>query len=131
MEEGIDFRLLFNPVAFKGKDYAVKRVKCEIMELGELDSSGRRSPVPTGKYKTYNIDSCIISIGQNPNPIIKKATPELVVDNKGRIVVDNHQTSIKGVFAGGDVVSGAATVILAMGAGKDAAVAMDEYINNL
>ena len=131
MEEGIDFRLLSNPVAFKGKDYMVKRVKCALMELGELDSSGRRSPVPTGKYKTYNIDSCIISIGQNPNPIIKKATPELVVDNKGRIVVDNHQTSIKGVFAGGDVVSGAATVILAMGAGKEAAIAIDEYINSL
>jgi len=131
MEEGIDFRLLSNPVAFKGKDYVVKRVKCEIMELGELDSSGRRSPVPTGKFKTYNIDSCIISIGQSPNPIIKKATPELVVDNRGRIVVNNHQTSINGVFAGGDVVSGAATVILAMGAGKDAAVAIDEYINKL
>ena len=131
MEEGIDFRLLSNPVAFKGKDYVVKRVKCEIMELGELDSSGRRSPVPTGKFKTYNIDSCIISIGQSPNPIIKKATPELVVDNRGRIVVNNHQTSINGVFAGGDVVSGAATVILAIGAGKDAAVAIDEYINKL
>ena len=76
----------------------------------------------------YDIDSSIISIGQSPNPIIKKATPNLDVDSRGRIVVKNHQTSIPGVFAGGDVVSGAATVILAMGAGKDAAVCIDEYI---
>ena len=131
IEEGIEFMLLYNPVEFKGKDYQVNRVKCEIMELGEEDSSGRRRPIPTGKYKTIKIDSCIISIGQSPNPIIKKATPELVVDKYGRIVVDNHQTSIDGVFAGGDVVSGAATVILAMGAGKEAAKAIDEYINEL
>jgi glutamate synthase (NADPH/NADH) small chain len=130
IEEGIEFNLLYNPVEFKGKDYKVNRVKCEIMKLGEKDSSGRRRPMPTGKYKTFSISSCIISIGQSPNPIIKKATPELVVDNRGRIVVDNHQTSIDGVFAGGDVVSGAATVILAMGAGKEAAIAIDEYIND-
>ena len=131
IEEGITFNLLYNPIEFKGKDYKVNRVKCEVMKLGERDDSGRRRPVPTGKYKTFNISSSIISIGQSPNPIIKKATAKLVVDKKGRIVVDNHQTSIDGVFAGGDVVSGAATVILAMGAGKEAAVAMDEYIENL
>lgn len=128
MEEGIDFRLLSNPVEFIGENYQVKQVKCEIMELGALDASGRRRPMPTGTYQTYDIDSCVISIGQSPNPIIKKATPNLEVDNRGRIVVQNHQTSIPYVFAGGDVVSGAATVILAMGAGKDAAVAIDEYI---
>ncbi|MBI9009036.1 MAG: NADPH-dependent glutamate synthase [Tenericutes bacterium] len=131
IEEGITFNLLYNPVEFKGRDYKVNRVKCEIMELGEMDDSGRRRPMPTGKYKTFNITSSIISIGQSPNPILKKATPELVVDNRGRIVVDHHQTSIDGVFAGGDVVSGAATVILAMGAGKEAAVAMNEYIESL
>ncbi len=127
-EEGIDFRLLSNPVEFIGENYVVNQVKCEIMELGEKDASGRRRPVGTGQYITYDIDSSIVSIGQSPNPIIKKATPNLDVDSKGRIVVENHQTSIPGVFAGGDVVSGAATVILAMGAGKDAAVCIDEYI---
>ena len=113
IEEKIDFRL-----------------KCEIMGLGEPDDSGRRRPMGTGRYKTFDIDSCIVSIGQSPNPIIKSATPELEVDKRGRIQVDEHQTSIPGVFAGGDVVSGAATVILAMGAGKEAAVKIDEYIKN-
>ena len=131
IEEHIDFRLLLNPIEFIGENYKVKQVKCEIMELGEEDSSGRRRPVPTGDFKTFDIDSCIISIGQSPNPIIKSATPELEVDKRGRIIVNNHQTSIPGVFAGGDVVSGAATVILAMGAGKEAAIAIDEYIRNL
>lgn len=129
IEENIDFRLLLNPVEFIGENYIVSKVKCEIMELGEPDSSGRRRPMPTGTYKTFDIDSCIVSIGQQPNPIIKNATKELVTDKWGRMVVDDHyQTSIEGVFAGGDVVSGAATVILAMGAGKDASVAMDAYI---
>lgn len=128
IEEEIDFRLLLNPVEFIGENYQVKQVKCEIMELGEEDSSGRRRPMPTNKYKTFDIDSCVISIGQSPNPIIKKATPNLEVDNRGRVVVNNYQTSIPGVFAGGDVVTGAATVILAMGAGKDAAIQMDKYI---
>lgn len=130
-EEGIDFRLLSNPVEFIGSDYVVKQVKCEIMKLGEVDSSGRRRPIGTNEFITYDIDSCIISIGQSPNPIIKKSTPNLEVDSRGRIVVNDHHTSIQGVFAGGDVVSGAATVILAMGAGKDAAVKMDEYIRGL
>ncbi len=130
IEEGIDFRLLLNPVEFSGENYSVKEVKCEIMELGEPDSSGRRRPMPTGKYKTFKIDSSIISIGQSPNPILKSATPNLETDSRGRIVVNDYQTSIPGVFAGGDVVSGAATVILAMGAGKEAAVEMDNYIKN-
>jgi len=129
IEEDIDFRLLLNPVEFFGENYIVSQVKCEIMELGEPDSSGRRRPVPTGKYKIFDIDSCIISIGQKPNPILKEATKALATDKWGRIIVDNnYQTSIPGVFAGGDVVSGAATVILAMGAGKDASVAMNDYI---
>jgi len=129
IEENIDFRLLLNPVEFIGENYIVSKVKCEIMELGEPDSSGRRRPMPTGKYRTFDIDSCIVSIGQKPNPIIKEATKELITDKWGRMVVDDQfQTSIPGVFAGGDVVSGAATVILAMGAGKDASVAMDGYV---
>ncbi|XFA98894.1 NADPH-dependent glutamate synthase [Candidatus Izemoplasma sp. B36] len=128
IEEEIDFRLLLNPVEFIGENYQVKQVKCEIMELGEKDASGRRRPMPTNKFKTFDIDSCVISIGQSPNPIIKKATPNLEVDNRGRVIVNDYQTSIPGVFAGGDVVTGAATVILAMGAGKDAAIQMDKYI---
>lgn len=128
IEEGIDFRLLLNPVEFIGENYHLQQVKCEIMELGEEDSSGRRRPLPIGKYKTFDIDSCIISIGQNPNPILKESTSLLEVDKWGRIVTNNHMTSIPGVFAGGDVVSGAATVILAMGAGKESAYKIDEYI---
>ncbi len=130
IEEGIDFRLLLNPVEFIGENYHLQQVKCEIMELGEEDSSGRRRPLPIGKYKTFDIDSCIISIGQNPNPILKESTSLLEVDKWGRIVTNNHMTSIPGVFAGGDVVSGAATVILAMGAGKESAYKIDEYIRH-
>ncbi|MFK5883704.1 MAG: NADPH-dependent glutamate synthase [Candidatus Izemoplasma sp.] len=131
IEENINFLLLRNPVEIIGENYLVKDIKCEVMELGEADDSGRRRPMGTGKYETFPIDSCIISIGQKPNPILKDSTDELVVDQWGRITTDIHQTSIPGVFAGGDVVSGAATVILAMGAGKDAAVEMDKYIKNL
>jgi glutamate synthase (NADPH/NADH) small chain len=130
IEEDVDFRLLRNPVEFIGEKYIVKQVKCELMELGEEDSSGRRRPMPTGRYETFDIDSCIISIGQNPNPILKESTANLETNKWGCIVTTDHQTSIPGVFAGGDVVSGAATVILAMGAGKDAAVEMDKYIKN-
>lgn len=130
IEEDVDFRLLLNPVEFIGTNYLLEHVKCEIMELGEMDSSGRRSPQATGKYKVFDIDSCIVSIGQSPNPIIKEATKDLETDRWGRIVTNNHQTSIPQVFAGGDVVSGAATVILAMGAGKESALEMDKYIKN-
>jgi len=129
-EEGIDFKLLYNPVEFIGENYSVSQVKVERMDLGEPDSSGRQRPVPTGEFEIIDIDSCVISIGQNPNPIIKDATDDLEVNRWGGIIVENHQTSIPGVVAGGDVVSGAATVILAMGAGKDSAVKMDEYITN-
>ena len=101
------------------------------MKLGEMDNSGRRRPISTGEITSFVIDSCIVSIGQKPNPIIKKATAELETDKWGRIIVKDYQTSIPGVFAGGDVVSGAATVILAMGAGKDASTFMDQYIKDL
>ena len=129
-EEGIDFRLLRNPVEFIGDKYILKQVKCEVMELGEADSSGRRRPMPTNTFETFDIDSCIISIGQSPNPLLKDTTEGLEVNKWGGIVVENHQSSIPGVFAGGDVVSGAATVILAMGAGKEASVEIDKYIKN-
>lgn len=127
-EEGIEFRLLRNPVEFIGDNYRLHTVKCEIMELGEEDSSGRRRPMPTNTYEEISVDSVIVSIGQSPNPIIKDATDNLTVDQWGRITVENHMTSIPGVFAGGDVVSGAATVILAMGAGKEAAMEIHDYI---
>ncbi|MCF7924331.1 MAG: NADPH-dependent glutamate synthase [Candidatus Izimaplasma sp.] len=130
IEEKIDFRLCLNPVELIGEDYILKTVKAEIMKLGEKDSSGRKRPIPTGKYKTFKIDSCIIAIGQNPNPILKNTTNNLKVDQKDRIIVENCQTSIPGVFAGGDIVTGAATVIEAMGAGKRAAESINKYIKS-
>ena len=131
IEEGIEFRLLLNPVEIIGEAYEIKKIRCQVMVLGEKDASGRQKPVPTDSYEEFNIDNLIIAIGQSPNPIIKKSTPNLKVDDWGRIIVNDYQTSISGVFAGGDIVTGAATVILAMGAGKDAAIRMDKYIKTL
>jgi glutamate synthase (NADPH/NADH) small chain len=130
IEEGIEFRLLLNPVEFIGEDYQIKVVKAEVMTLGEKDQSGRRRPLPTGQYKTFDVNSCIVAIGQSPHPILKKTTKNLKVDHKDRIQVEGCQTSIPGVFAGGDIVTGAATVIEAMGAGKCAAIEVDRYIKN-
>ncbi len=130
-DEAIDFRLLRNPVEILGENRIVKQVVCEIMALGEPDDSGRRRPVGTGETVTFDIDSIIISIGQKPNPILKDNTFGLKTHSWGGIITDeNHMTSIPGVFAGGDVVSGAATVILAMGTGKEAAETMHQYIQN-
>lgn len=130
--EGIDMRLLTNPVEITGENHIVKQVRCEKMKLGEPDSSGRRRPLGTGEFVTYDIDNIIISIGQKPNPILKDNTANLDTQPWGGIITDEfHMTSIPGVFAGGDVVTGAATVILAMGTGKDAAHHMDEYLQNL
>lgn len=128
-DEGIDLRLLTNPVEIIGENHVVKQVRCERMKLGEPDSSGRQRPLPTGEFVTFDIDNIIIAIGQKPNPIIKDNTMGLETQPWGGIITDEFQmTSIPGVFAGGDVVTGAATVILAMGAGKDAAHHMDEYL---
>ncbi|MCF7927333.1 MAG: NADPH-dependent glutamate synthase [Candidatus Izimaplasma sp.] len=129
-EEGIEFRLTLNPVAFNGENYRVSTVVCQKMRLGEKDASGRRRPLPTDTYKTFKIDTCIIAIGQRPNPILSRANDQLKTDEYGRVVVNNHETSIPNVFAGGDIVSGAATVIHAMGAGKKAAYAMDQKIKS-
>ena len=131
IEEGIEFRLLLNPVEIIGEAYEIKQIKCQVMVLGEKDSSGRQKPVPTNDYEIIDVDNLIIAIGQSPNPIIKNSTNNLNVDDWGRIVVDDYQTSIPGVFAGGDIVTGAATVILAMGAGKEAAIRMDSYVKTL
>lgn len=130
VEEDIDFRLCLNPVELIGENYSLKEVKAEIMKLGEKDSSGRKRPIPTKNYKSFKVDSCIIAIGQNPNPILKRTTNNLKVDSYDRIIVEDCQTSIPGVFAGGDIVTGAATVIQAMGAGKRAAESIDKFIKN-
>ncbi len=136
-EEGIEFKLLTNPVEIHGEDGWVKGISCIKMELGEPDASGRRRPVPVeGSEFTIDIDTVIMAIGTSPNPLIKSTTQGLETHFWGGLKVDQEtgQTSKEGVYAGGDAVTGAATVILAMGAGKKAADAIDEYIkakNNL
>ena len=131
MEEGINFMNLHNPVEIIGEGGWVKKVKVEKMELGEPDASGRRRPVATGKYETVDFESVIVSIGQSPNPLIKHTNPDIKTESWGGIIIDDTtMTSKDGVFAGGDAVSGAATVILAMGAGKKAAANIDKYIRN-
>ena len=132
MEEGIQFRLLNNPIEIIGDENGfVSGMKCIRMELGEPDASGRRSPVeiPDSEF-LLTCDCVIMSIGTSPNPLIKSTTEGLEVNRRGGIVVDEEtgKTSIEGVYAGGDAVTGAATVILAMGAGKTAARAIDEYL---
>ncbi len=129
-EEGITFRLLNNPVAFHGKDGRVSSMECLKMELGEKDSSGRPRPVPIkdSNWK-LDVDSVIIAIGQNPNPLLTSNTSDLKTESWGGIITDDKMaTSIPGVYAGGDTVTGAATVIKAMGAGKLAAKSIVEYL---
>lgn len=132
-EEGIELRLLNNPVSIKGDEKGwVNGLECVKMELGEADASGRRSPVAIkGSEYILDVDMVVMAIGQGPNPLIKQTTPDLEVNKRGNIVADEAgATSIPGVFAGGDIVTGAATVISAMGAGKRAAIAIDEYLKN-
>ena len=132
-EEGIIFRLLTNPTAILGDENGfVRGMTCVEMELGEPDASGRRRPVvKEGSEFELPVDCVIMAIGTSPNPLIKSTTEGLVTEKWGGIVADEDgRTSIPGVFAGGDAVTGAATVILAMGAGKKAAAAMDAYIRN-
>jgi len=133
-EEGIIFRLLTNPTRILGDDKGwVRGMECVEMTLGEPDASGRRRPVPkAGSEHILEVDTVIIAIGTSPNPLIRSTTSGLETNKKGCIVVDENtcQTSREGVFAGGDAVTGSATVILAMGAGKKAAKAIDEYIRS-
>lgn len=132
-EEGIQFRLLTNPVEIVGNEKGwVTGIKCEQMELGEPDASGRRSPVAVpDSHFVMDTDVVIMALGTSPNPLIAQTTPGLERNRKGGIVADEKGvTSREGVFAGGDAVTGAATVILAMGAGKKAAAAIDEYLKN-
>ncbi|MBR5135176.1 MAG: FAD-dependent oxidoreductase, partial [Clostridia bacterium] len=133
-EEGVIFKTLSNPVEITGDENGmVNGLKCVEMTLGEPDESGRRRPIqkPDSDFM-LNVDVVIISVGTSPNPLIRSTTPGLDTNSKGCIITqsDNGQTSREGVFAGGDAVTGAATVILAMGAGKQAAKAIDEYIRN-
>ena len=134
IEEGIVFKTLTNPVEVLGDENGyVKGLRCVEMKLGEPDESGRRRPVEVeGSEFTLDVDSMIVSVGTSPNPLLRQTTPGLNTDRRGCIVTDgvNGQTSREGVFAGGDAVTGAATVILAMGAGKQAAKAIDDYIRN-
>lgn len=130
-EEGIEFYLLNNPVRVVGDDKGwVTGLECVKMELGEADASGRRSPVAVkDSNHVLEVDEVVMAIGQGPNPLISQTTPDLAVNKRGNIVADeNGATSMPGVYAGGDIVTGAATVISAMGAGKKAAAAIDEYL---
>lgn len=132
-EEGIIFKLLTNPVRINGENGWVKSMDCVEMELGEPDESGRRRPVPKDNSEfTIETGTVIVSIGQSPNPLIRQTTPGLETQKWGGIIVDEDtmKTSKDGVYAGGDAVTGAATVILAMGAGKKAAKAIDEALKN-
>jgi glutamate synthase (NADPH/NADH) small chain len=131
-EEGIQFKLLATPVAIHGDEKGhVKELECIQNQLGEPDASGRRRPVPIrGSNFRIPADTVIIAIGQSPSPLIPKTTPDLKTAKDGVVTIDDEtgKTSKKGVFAGGDVATGGATVILAMGQGKKAAKAIDEYL---
>lgn len=133
-EEGIIFKFLTNPIEILGDEHKfVCGIKCVEMELGEPDESGRRRPIEKKDSQfTIDVDSVIMAIGTSPNPLIKSTTKGLETQRWGGIIVDEATgaTSREGVYAGGDAVTGAATVILAMGAGKTAAKAIDEYIQS-
>ena len=132
-EEGIVFNMLTNPTEILTDENGwVTGIKCIRMELGEPDESGRRSPVPVeGSEFTIDCDAVIMALGTSPNPLIKTTTSGLEVNKRGGIIVnESEMTTRAGVFAGGDAVTGAATVILAMGAGKSAAKGIDEYLSN-
>ncbi len=132
LEEGMILRELTNPVKIVGNDKGwVTEIECIRMELGEPDASGRRRPVPVegSEFKT-DVDIVVMAIGQGPNPLVPSTTEGLKTTKWGNIIADDAtgQTSLEGVFAGGDIVTGAATVILAMGAGRKAARAIDAYL---
>ena len=130
-EEGVKFMLLTNPVKiFDDGQGFVKKMECIQMKLGEPDESGRRRPVPIkGSESTMDIDTVIVAIGQSPNPLVPRTMKGLEVGKHGNIIADEDgRTSVKGVFAGGDIATGAATVISAMGMGKKSATMIDKYV---
>ena len=131
-EEGIEFKTLCNPVEVIGDENGrACGIKCIRMELGEPDASGRRRPIEVlGSEFILDVDTVIMSLGTSPNPLIRSTTPGLETNRKGCLIVnENEMTTREGVFAGGDAVTGAATVILAMGAGKKGAKAIHEFLN--
>jgi glutamate synthase (NADPH/NADH) small chain len=129
-EEGVDFKMLCSPVEIVGHDGWVTGITATRMELGAPDSSGRRAPVCVlGSDFTIDCDTVVMAIGTRAQPLLKHAAPDLELSGRGYIIADEDgATSLPGVFAGGDIVTGSATVILAMGAGKKAARAMDRWI---
>jgi glutamate synthase (NADPH/NADH) small chain len=133
-EEGIEFHFLTTPVRYLGDDKGrVKAMECLRMELGEPDASGRRRPVPVeGSEFTTAVDMVVVAIGQSPNPLMAQTTPELTVGKWGNLEVDwlSMSTTLPGVYAGGDIVRGGATVILAMGDGRLAASHIDRHLKN-
>ena len=132
-QEGVIFKLLTNPIRFIGDEKGIlKEVEYLKMQLGEPDDSGRRRPVPIpGSEEKIAIDTALVAIGQSPNPLIPQTMKELKIGKHGNIIADDDgRTSVPGIFAGGDIATGAATVILAMGAGKRAARAIDTYLKN-
>ena len=131
-EEGVEFLTLHNPIEYKADEKGrVKQVVLQKMELGEPDASGRRSPVPIpGAIETLDIDLAIVSVGVSPNPIVPHSIPGLELGRKGTIAVnENMESSIPMIYAGGDIVRGGATVILAMGDGRRAAAAMHQQLS--
>lgn len=132
-QEGVQFRFLTNPVRIEADDRGwVTRLKCVKMKLGEPDASGRRRPIEIpGSEFPMNVDMVVVAVGNRPNQLVQHSTPGLAVDDRGRIITDpyTHATNLPGVFAGGDVTTGAATVIQAMGTGKEAAAAILDYLN--
>ena len=131
-QEGVEFLLLTNPTKFVGAEGWLTGMECQRMELGEPDASGRRKPVPVkGSEFILEVGAAIIAIGNGSNPLINKTTPGLTTNKYGNIIADGFgKTSREGVWAGGDIVIGAATVIKAMGAGKEAAASIDEYLRS-
>jgi glutamate synthase (NADPH/NADH) small chain len=130
-EEGVRFSFLTSPAALEGEGGWLKAMRVQKMELGEPDEDGRGRPVPvTGAIETVAVDAVIIAVGNSPNPLLARATPALETTKRGTVVTDPETgaTSIPGVFAGGDISTGGATVILAMGAGRRAARAIDEFL---
>jgi glutamate synthase (NADPH/NADH) small chain len=133
-EEGVEFHFLVTPIKYFGnKDGWVTSMECLRMELGEPDASGRRKPLPIeGSNFIFEVDTVVVAVGNSSNPLVPRTTPGLEINKWGNIIADPEtgQTSRKGVFAGGDIVTGGATVILAAGAGKKSARAIDQYLQN-
>jgi glutamate synthase (NADPH) small chain len=129
-QEGVEFKMLCSPAEIVGHDGFVTGIIANRMELSEPDASGRRAPVCVmGSEFTIDCDTVIVAVGTRPNPLLKAAAPELALSSRGYVLTDEHgATNLPGVYSGGDIVTGSATVILAMGAGKNAARSMDEWL---